>query len=317
MSKKLTKEDYVSKAIAIHGNKYDYSKLIYKGIFNKVQIICPIHGKFSKIAHYHTNKKQGCPKCGMERSKANQALTNESFIKKAKAIHGEKYDYSQVQYSNAKTKVKIFCSIDNHGVFNQTPNEHLYQKSGCPKCGGRLISNTDEFISASLLIHSEKYDYSKSIFKNAKEKVIIICPFHGEFKQAAYHHSHGIGCPKCGHEIQTLGETIHELESMGRDFDGCLYILEISNEEEHFYKIGISRNLKRRYTGFLSIPYYWDVILEANIGIVAAYKIEQEFLNIYSEHCYIPKLRFAGETECFSINPIELDERLREFLTED
>ena len=116
MSKKLTKEDYVSKAIAIHGNKYDYSKLIYKGIFNKVQIICPIHGKFSKIAHYHTNKKQGCPKCGMERSKANQALTKESFIKKAKAIHGEKYDYSQVQYSNAKTKVKIFCSIDNPSI---------------------------------------------------------------------------------------------------------------------------------------------------------------------------------------------------------
>ena len=57
--------------------------------------------------------------------------TTENFIEKAKQIHGNKYDYSLVEYKNNKTKVKIICPI--HGIFEQTPNCHL-RLQGCPKC---------------------------------------------------------------------------------------------------------------------------------------------------------------------------------------
>ena len=312
MSKKLTTEEFILKAKKIHGDKYDYSMVDYDGAENPISIICPEHGEFPQTPHKHGNAGHGCPSCGNQKMKDSQSLGKESFINRAIEIHGDKYDYSKIEYINAHVKVEIICLIDNHGAFPQTPNDHLYQKSGCPKCGGRLINNTEEFIEASILIHSEKYNYSKSVFKAAKSKVIIGCPFHGEFTQAAYNHSHGIGCPDCGNEIRSLGDTIHELELSGRDFDGCLYVLEISNEKEHFYKVGITRNLSRRYTGMLSLPYYWDVLLEANIGMVAAYKIEQDILSLYSKHQYYPKIRFAGETECLSINPLEHDERLKE-----
>ena len=312
MAKKLTTSEFVAKAKMLHGDKYDYSKVKYDGAAIKVSIICPIHGEFLQTPHKHANSGRGCPPCGIKQRRESQSLGNESFIKKAREIHGDKYDYSKVEYKNAHTKVEIICLIDNHGVFKQPPTDHLYQKSGCPKCGGRLINNTQEFIEASVLIHSEKYDYSKSVFKDAKSKVIIGCPFHGEFKQAAYHHSHGIGCPKCGDEIRTLGETIKELEYLGRDYDGYLYVIELSNDSEHFYKIGISRDLKRRYRGMLQLPYDWDVLLEAPVGMVEAYKTEQVILSSYNEYAYQPKIEFAGQTECFSENPIELDERLKE-----
>ena len=312
MCKKLTTEEFILKAKKVHGDKYDYSLVDYDGAEKHVSIICPEHGKFRQTPHKHANGGRGCPSCGNLKRSKSQSLGKETFLKRAKEIHGDKYEYSDIKYINAHKKVEIICLINNHGAFMQTPSDHLYQKSGCPKCGGRLINNTQEFIEASILIHSEKYDYSKSVFQDAKSKVIIGCPFHGEFEQAAYNHSHGIGCPKCGDEIRSLGDTINALELSGRDFDGCLYVLELSNEDEHFFKIGITRNLSRRYTGSLTLPYYWDVLLEANIGMVEAYKIEQDILSLYSEHQYNPKIRFAGQTECFAINPIELDVRLKE-----
>ena len=47
-------------------------------------------------------------------------------------------------------------------------------------------------------------------------------------------------------------------------------------------------------------------------GMVEAYKTEQVILSSYNEYAYQPKIEFAGQTECFSENPIELDERLKE-----
>ena len=126
MPKKLTKEDFIKRAIKIHNNYYDYSKVDYINSQTKVCIICPTHGEFWQTPTNHIYSKNGCNKCG-----GTYKLNTEEFIKKSQQIHGGKYDYSKVEYKGNKVKVCIICS--EHGEFWQTPNGHL-NGDGCPKC---------------------------------------------------------------------------------------------------------------------------------------------------------------------------------------
>ena len=195
-------EEFIKKAKKIHGDKYDYSKVEYKNSSIKVCIICPEHGKFWQTPNAHLNGK-GCYKCFQERqsiiTKQRNLLTTEEFVKKAKEVHGNKYDYSKVEYVNTHTKVCIICP--EHGEFWQTPNAHL-NGSGCQKCGNekrkqKNTLSTEQFIKRAKEVHGDKYDYSKVEYVKAKRKICIICPEHGEFWQQADSHLHGCGCPKC------------------------------------------------------------------------------------------------------------------------
>ena len=126
-------------------------------------------------------------------------MNTEEFINKANKVHNGKYDYSKVEYVNAKTKVCIICP--EHGEFWQTPNNHLSGK-GCALCANEnklhlYNKSNDKFISEAQMIHYDKYDYSKVEYVNAKTKVCIICPEHGEFWQTPHNHLQGQGCPKC------------------------------------------------------------------------------------------------------------------------
>lgn len=127
-------------------------------------------------------------------------FTNDTFIEKAKKIHGDKYDYSKVNYVNKTTKVKIICPI--HGEFEQRPDDHLHKQAGCPKCG-RGVYTQDAFIQKCRKIHGNKYDYSKTIYKSIKDKIIITCPEHGDFEQLTRAHLQGEGCFKCRLKSQT------------------------------------------------------------------------------------------------------------------
>ena len=124
------------KAREIHGWKYDYSKVDYKDSHTKVCIICPIHGKFWQKPDNHLNG-WGCKKCGNISASHKTRKTTEEFIKRAKEVHGDKYDYSKVDYKNDRTKICIICHEKDkngkeHGEFFQTPNNHY--KYGCYKC---------------------------------------------------------------------------------------------------------------------------------------------------------------------------------------
>ena len=188
MRKKFTTEEFIQKARKVHGDKYDYSKTIYIKALDKTIIICPIHGKFLQAPHSHL-RGDGCPKCG-----GTGKFTTEDFIQKAREVHGNKYDYSLIDYINSKLNIIIICP--EHGEFKQTPNSHL-DGQGCPKCYG-LYKTTKDFIIEAKKIHGDKYDYSLVDYINATTKIIIICPKHGEFKQQPYSHLSKIGCPKCG-----------------------------------------------------------------------------------------------------------------------
>lgn len=126
-------------------------------------------------------------------------MTFEEFIQKAKAIHGDKYDYSKVEYVNTITKVSIVCPV--HGEFLQSPKKHLYGQ-GCSKChhislANRFSLGQDEFIKRANLIHNNFYDYNEVDYINVHTHVKIICPSHGMFKQAPASHLKGHGCPVC------------------------------------------------------------------------------------------------------------------------
>jgi len=162
---------------------------VYKRGDVNVKIICPEHGEFEQKPVVHV-QGYGCAKCS-----GNVKLTTEEFIKKAKKVHGDRYDYSKVNYTNNRNKIIIICS--EHGEFKQAPQKHLNGQN-CPTCTGNVKLTTADFIRKAKEKHGDKYDYSKTEYKTQKFKVIIICPEHGEFEQnpSAHLYGHG-GCPKC------------------------------------------------------------------------------------------------------------------------
>ena len=142
--KKYTTETFIEEARKIHGDKYDYSKVIYDGCDKNVIIICPKHGEFS-IRAGNLLYGIGCKKCGVEKRSEERFSSKEEFIKKAKDVHGDKYDYSKVEYVDSKTKVCIICP--DHGEFWQTPNDHISNGHGCRKCGNNLSKGENEIYS--------------------------------------------------------------------------------------------------------------------------------------------------------------------------
>ena len=294
MGKSYTTEEFIAKAIAAHGNRYDYSKVDYVSGNKKVIITCPDHGDFLQAPYDHVRvrnqtknpyaapRASGCPTCGRQRMTAKNTMSHQGFLKRAWEIHGDKYDYTKTKYTNIRTRVTITCP--DHGDFVQTPSAHVHLRynahhdammaSGCPQCatyraahsrritpdqyneilkekkGGTIIAiepyfnnrtnikhqctvcqhvwsprpanvlsgggcppcslkqraqaqmkTPEQFLIDAKNVHGDKYDYSKTVYTGAFEKVTITCPIHGDFEQAASSHTKGSGCFECGLEV--------------------------------------------------------------------------------------------------------------------
>lgn len=127
----ISSEEFIGKARKVHGDKYDYSRIKYKNAVTPIEILCKKHGVFWQKPTYHLCGN-GCPKCGIDIVKAKLSSNTKEFIKKATNIFGNKYIYTDVNYINETTKVKIICP--KHGEFWATPCNHIINKSGCPRC---------------------------------------------------------------------------------------------------------------------------------------------------------------------------------------
>ena len=195
----ISNDKFLSRSLEKHGNKYDYSLVnLYNGVHSKVTIICPVHGKFKQLAISHMSGF-GCKHCSNDKLKGyNVTISKDEFLSRALKKYGDKYDYSLVNEIDPHKKLRIICK--KHGIFEQFHGQHL--KYGCQKCSYEETSiknadTVDDFIYKSNIIHNNKYDYSKFVYKNCFSKSIIICPIHGEFTQVVKYHSRGCGCPKC------------------------------------------------------------------------------------------------------------------------
>lgn len=217
---KKTTEEFIAEATIVHDGKYDYSRVKYEGKDAKVCIICPKHGEFWQSPHNHL-KGAGCPKCKREKISNDLKDTTETFIEKARLTHGNKYDYSKVNYVDSYTKVCIICP--EHGEFWQKPNNHIHGW-GCAKCSGMAKKTTEEFIKQSKILYPGKYDYGKTEYVNAKTPVIITCKKHGDFKVRSNDHLRGQECPECA--IYKLEGEIKSL----LDSEGINYVWQYSNK---------------------------------------------------------------------------------------
>ena len=171
MGRRKTTEQFIAEAKAVHGDKYDYSKTEYKNWLTKICIICPIHGEFWQFPQTHL-ESVGCKKCsGIEKGN-KMILSTEEFIKRARDIHGDKYDYSKVEYIGTYKKVCVICP--KHGEFWQTPRSHL-SGHGCPNCQNSILEND---VSKALNKNNIEYVEKKSFDWLGRQHLDFYLPNH-------------------------------------------------------------------------------------------------------------------------------------------
>ena len=281
--KRLTQEEYLSKAREVHGDKYDYSKTQYVRWNKHVTITCPIHGDFEQKAFRHTSGK-GCKFCG----NLSQRDTLEDFVNKAKEVHGDYFTYPDQDYVNNKHNVTIVCP--KHGPFQQKVSNHL-NGYGCTKCSYR--SNTEEFTRKAVRVHGDKYDYSKVDYATIYDKVEMRCVIHGPFFQAPNSHLSGSGCPSCS--------------KSGYDGSKTGYVYILISECGKYVKYGLSNKPGDRIRGLRpKTPFDFSVlaVLEFNDGHVAA--LTEKCAHAISVSAGFSE--FDGFTEWFTYNSDTINE---------
>lgn len=247
MSKKLTTNEYLTRANEVHGDKYDYSKVDYVNGAKKIIIGCKVHDHYFEMKPYDHLNGRGCRKCGIVRSANAKRYSNDEFISELKKIHGIKYEYRNVDYVDCHTPVNITCK--SHGDFLINPQDIL-RRSECPVCTKERIREKQmwtlvEFIERANKAHGNKYDYSLVKYSGSHVRVDIICKKHGTvFSQLPSHHVRGVGCPSCS-ESKGESSISKYLESKG-----IMYCRE--------YKISECRN---------KLPLPFDFMFEVNGSI--------------------------------------------------
>lgn len=311
MARRATTKEAVEGFEAVHGGRYDYSKVVYTGNKNKVIVVCKEHGEFLIRPNDHTSKRAGCSKCSVVNRAKLQTLPQEEVIETFKIVHGDRYDYSKVVYVRTMDKVTVICK--EHGEFEIAPNHHRYG-TGCANCGEvkRASSYTltqEEVIVDFRKIHGDRYDYSLVEYTYSKTKVIVLCGEHGEFLITPNAHKRGDGCAKCSWETHHLKALMNNPEQF--HLPRQVYFVNFKHVETgiQFSKVGVcdSGGLVRRYR---------ESQLEADgVGITNSQIVQTDNITALSFEWYIMK-KFreysldtrnilkacGGGTETFSIN---------------
>ncbi|WP_019029054.1 hypothetical protein [Colwellia piezophila] len=300
-NKPLSIGKFIERAKNFHHCQYDYSRVKFKNVESKVEIICPEHGSFLQRVMSHL-RGFGCDECGREEVAQKLSFTQEEFLSKAKEAHGGVYDYSLANYQNAQSNIKIICST--HGVFEQNPYNHILG-FGCSKCsdivaGVKRRKSLEEFKTQAVAIHGDSYDYSKVNYETSSVKVEIVCKKHGHFLQSPSNHigTNQAGCPGCA------------ISGFDQTKSGILYYIAVNKDDGGIlYKIGITNlTIHRRFSSKdlarIRVIKEW----EFKVGLEAK-KHETEILQQFlHEKYYGPNVLIgAGNTELFTRDILELD----------
>lgn len=245
-------------------------------------------------------------------------LTTEEFIKRSIEIHGDKYDYSKVRYTNAKEKVIINCK--KHGDFTIRPYNHL-GRGGCSKCGVEkkhlsITHKKEDVINRFKKIHKNKYCYKLVDYKNCETKIIITCPVHGNFKQKPVQHYRGQGCPTCGIEKVKKSQNVRVGYRLSKWLEFCksknirypqVYIIKCINDSEQFIKIGISTDVKKRIANIKRNKFNKVEALNTIMGSpIDVWNLEKRLHKAFKKYKHIPLVKFGGYTECFNMTSLKL-----------
>lgn len=305
----LTKEDFISRSLSVHGSTYDYELVECRGVHTLVKIVCQKHGVFLQTPNSHMAGR-GCNDCAHE-IRPRKRITLSEFVKRSNKMHNSKYDYSLVDYVNTRTSVKIICG--DHGVFEQIPKSHL-NGSGCAYCANNRMGGTSDFIRKAKIVHGDSYAYRKADYSKSQSKVTITCHTHGDFEQRPNAHLKGAGCPDCGVSLRGFGRSdfVGACDRSERK-SGMLYVIRCTKIGECFYKIGItSKDLASRFRTEHEMPYTFSSVLSITGQPDYIYDLETRLHALMYDYKHVPTIAFKGMTECFTtIKPIErLLERL-------
>lgn len=218
----------------------------------------------------------------------------QAYIDKLNQKFNYKFDYSKFDYVTIDTPTTVICPV--HGELLVTPYNHYRSKHGCIKCGQALAakskeSSTKDFITKARQLHADKYTYDNTVYTGAKDKLVITCPIHGDFKQLASGHLSGYGCNKCKN---------HGKGRVDMHAPCILYYLNIAGTS--LYKIGITtRSIKERYRTSFDKEQFTVVFSKRYSTGREAYEKEQHLLSFYSSLLYSgsPVLS-SGNTELFT-----------------
>lgn len=223
-----TTQQFIKEAKAVHGERYDYSQTQYRNNKTKVVVICPEHGPWDQAPSNHLSGF-GCRQCGLKNAGQYHKKDTSRFIEQARKVHGDKYDYSRVEYVGAREKVEIICPV--HGAFFQVANVHI-SGSECLKCSyqkrGKMSRlSFGEFLKRAHEVHDNfyVYDQAKRDFSTTLGKIEIQCPVHGRFRQTPGGHLSGRGCPKCRYQKSAISnrKTKEEFIADARHLHGKRY----------------------------------------------------------------------------------------------
>lgn len=247
--RKLTKGEFVDRVRCLHNNKYDYSKVEYVNNGIKVCIICPEHGEFWQLPRNHM-RGDGCKACATDALATNKIdKARDNFFKTAPEVHENFYDYSKAVYTKMHEKVCITCP--NHGDFWQTPNQHLYNKNGCPKCSGRTPVHPD-------LSHIETPVGSKAVPVGTKGDYALVddedyekcMEYNWSFDGGGYARNHNIG--KMHRFIMNAPNNMDVDHKFHDKLDNRKSQLRICTRSQNMYNSG-SRGGASKFKGV-----YWD-----------------------------------------------------------
>lgn len=200
--KRKTTEGFIGDARTIHGDTYDYSAVVYTNTHNPVTITCACHGKFDQRPNRHL-QGDGCPACGVSKTRSSRIRTTESIIDQATKTHSGKYMYVTLRAEGYDGTGYIPVECSAHGKFVQRLSDHLHKGAGCPACANGLkgawrVKSLAEFTVEAGARFDGKYDYSKSVYLNGHTKLVVTCPAHGDFFVTPVNHVHNTsGCPRC------------------------------------------------------------------------------------------------------------------------
>lgn len=245
-------------------------------------------------------------KGGNSHLKLKLRKSREDFINQSNEIHNNKYNYDLVVYVRNEDYVIIECK--EHGYFLQSPKTHIKGR-GCKKCGGeKRRLTTETFIEKANTVHSNKYDYSESVYVLKKIKVKIICPIHGVFTQSPSDHLNGSGCQECAKHLTSWRRSQYSAMAEKHGGYSNVYLIKMTNKNESFYKIGITVfNINERYWG--ERGYKVDLVSSVTMLAITAWDKEREIHAKLKELRYSPAVKFGGHTECFS----ELTQEVKDF----
>lgn len=284
---------YITQAKSIHDSKYSYIDLPSTMNLNTtISIICPEHGLFRKRLSRHINEQQGCPTCQKEKARLTSL---KAYTEELTQLLPSGFTFTVVEFcSKRDSKLEITCP--KHGKFTSSFANALVSKYVCSKCGiesaaASKTKDTKWFIESAQEVHGNLYDYSKVVYTAAKDKVTIICPVHGEFKQLASGHLSGYGCLKC----RNNGKGRVDMNK-----PCLLYYFRIAGTE--LYKIGITtRSIEERYRTSFDRNQIEIVFTKQFQTGREAYEMEQTLIQQNKTKLYTgSKLLKSGNSEIFT-----------------